>query len=218
MPAPNSDSPQIIREAILEDARSQSDEILNRAKREAESVLSKARREVEEMRQGLLEQARAEVARRTNLILATIPVEAGRLRLRRIEALLESILQAARQRLEAREGFDYRKAIIALAAEAIGHMAGEKFVLQLSPADQLALGEGLAEEITRCLNWARGDLAVTADLVNNEGGVRVQDQAGRQVWDNQFASRLNRLWPELRRQIAVETGMLAKGTTVGGGA
>ena len=54
--------------------------------------------------------------RQSELILATVSVETGRLRAARVEALLESVHEEARQRLLAREGFEYRETVIALAA------------------------------------------------------------------------------------------------------
>jgi vacuolar-type H+-ATPase subunit E/Vma4 len=47
------------------------------------------------------------------------------------------------------------------------------------------------------------------------GGVIVHDAAGRQVWDNRLAPRLERLWPELRRQLAAQTGLLSPGESTG---
>ena len=136
-----------MREEILADAQREGEEIIIRARQDAEVFLTNAAAEADRVRQERLDQARAEAARRSELILATVSVETGRLRAARVEALLESVNEEARQRLLAREGFEYRETVIALAAHAINQMAGAAFVVKLSEAEQTILGDGLAEEI-----------------------------------------------------------------------
>jgi vacuolar-type H+-ATPase subunit E/Vma4 len=138
-----------LREEILADARRESEEIVRRAQQEAESLLAKAAAEAERVRQERIEQARAEAARRMDLILATVPLEAGWLRSAGVEALLQSVCQEVRRRLVAREGFDYQESIIVLATEAVSQMVGKEFVVKLSPADRANFGGGLADEVTR---------------------------------------------------------------------
>jgi hypothetical protein len=43
-----------------------------------------------------------------------------------------------------------------------------------------------------------------------DGGVVVATADGWQIWDNRRLSRLERFWPELRRQIAVQTALVAR--------
>lgn len=210
------DSPRLLCEDILADARRQSEEIALRAVHEAEAELAKARQEATQIEGRLLSEARAEGQRRAGLVLATVPVEAGRLRADRLEGLLESILQEARQRLLVHEGFDYRKAVTALAIDAMRQMPGERFVVRLSVSDCAELGKGLAEDIARGAGRAPSDVSLAGDPSIKGGGVVVQAQAGRQIWDNQFVSRLERMWPELRRQVAIQTGIIAMGRAPGG--
>ena len=37
-----------------------------------------------------------------------------------------------------------------------------------------------------------------------------------EIWDNRLLSRLERLWPELRRQIAIRTSLVEKSKPTGG--
>ena len=76
---------------------------------DAEVILTNAAAEADRLRKERLDQARAEASRRSELILATVSVETGRLRAARVEALLESVREEARRRLQAREGFDYQR-------------------------------------------------------------------------------------------------------------
>ena len=188
MAASNPNSPEILRNEILADARRE-----NR------------------------EQTQAEAARRRELILTTVAVEAGRLRSARLESWLQAIQQATRQKLQARDGFDYRETVIALAAEALSRMTGDAFVVKLSQADGGTLGNGLAEEIGRHVGRSL-TVTIAAEPTINDGGPIIQDRNGTQIWDNRFLSRLERLWPELRRQIAVATLLVPRSGTSGGGA
>ena len=210
------DSPRRLREEILTDAQHQSEAIVQRARQEVETMLAKTQQEAKEIQRQILSEARAEGERRAGLVLATVPVEAGRLRSDAVERLLESILQEARQRLCSQAGFDSRKAIVSLAIEAVRQMAGERFVVGVSVQDDTALGKGLAEEIACGAGRAPSDVSITGDPTIKGGGVVVRDPAGRQIWDNQFGTRLDRLWPELRREVATQTGIMALGGTPGG--
>jgi vacuolar-type H+-ATPase subunit E/Vma4 len=209
---------EILPEEILAEARRESEETIRRAQQEAKTFLAKAVAEADRMGQERLNLARAESSRRKELILATVPVEVGRIRSARIEALLESILEDVRRRLMACDGFDYRKTVIVLAADAIGRMAGDAFVIKLSAADRAALGKGLAEDITGRVGRSPLTITISDEPMITENGLIVQDIEGRQWWDNRLSARLERLWPELRRQIAVGTLLDAGSGSGGGGA
>ena len=181
----NQNSTEILREEILADARREGEEIILRARQDAEAFLTNAAAEADQVRQERLDQARAEAARQSELILATVSVETGRLRAARVEALLESVYEEARQRLLAREGFDYQETVIALAADAIRQMAGDAFVVKLSEAEQTILGDGLAEEIARRVGRPV-NITISYEEDITGGGVVVEDAEARQVWDNRL--------------------------------
>lgn len=200
---------------ILDEARRESEKLARHAHDEADALIAKAGEESDRLRQERLAQARAEAARNAELILATVPIETHRQRSAGIEALLQTILEQARQQLASRQGFDYRETLVALATEAMERMVGDSFVAKLSAADRAAFGKALAEEIPSRL--ARSSLRITCsdEPTVIEGGLMVQDDSGRQVWDNRLAARLERMWPELRRQLAVRTRLIAASPTAG---
>ncbi len=204
----NHDSTENIREEILADARREGEEIILRAKRDAETSLSSTVVDADRLRQERLEQACVEASRRGELILATVSVETGRLRAARIELLLEEVQEEARQRIVACDGFDYRETVIVLAADAVNRMAGDAFVVKLSEADQTILSNDLAEEIAR-----RVGRPVKINVLYEEDiagpGVIVEDAEGHQTLDNRLLHRLERLWPALRQQIAVEVSFVS---------
>lgn len=214
LPEPN--SPDALSEAILAEAGRERDEIIRHAQQESGLILAAAMAEADKLRREHLDSARAEAVRRSELILATIPVETGRLHSARIEAILESIHEEARRELQTRK-LDGREIIITLAAEAIRRMPGTDFILKISAADHAAFGDGLAEEIRQRAGRSPLNLTIAADSTMTDAGVVVESADGFQIWDNRLLSRLERLWPELRRQIAVQTSLVGKNEPVGGG-
>jgi vacuolar-type H+-ATPase subunit E/Vma4 len=208
--ATNQDSAGILREEILAEARRQSEGILERARQYTEDALATAAAEADKVRGEQLDQARAEAARRRELILATVPVEEGRMRIARVESLLESVHEEARQRLVAHDGFEYREAVIALAARAAGRMAGVAFVVKVSEAGRTLLGDGLAEEVTHRVGRSALNVTVSYESDITGDGPVVEDAEGHQMWDNRFLKRLERMWPELKQQIAVQASLVPK--------
>jgi vacuolar-type H+-ATPase subunit E/Vma4 len=209
-------STEVLREEILAAAQREGEEIVSRARQDAEVFLTSAVGEADRIRQERLDQARAEATRQSELILATVTVETGRLRAARVEALLESVYEEACQRLVAREGFEYLETIIGLASHAISQMAGDGFVVKLSEADQTILGDGLAEKIAHRVGRPV-NITISYEPGITESGVIVEDTEARQVWDNRLVKRLERLWPELRRQVAVEATFVPKTGSGGDG-
>ncbi len=210
MTSPAQNSPDLLCEEILADARRAADETLRRARDQAAAIIAKATADADTARCQLLDQARAEAARRSELILATVPVESGRMRSARINELLESIHDDIRRRLLARDGFDYRETIIALAAEALRRMDGEQITIKFSAADRELLDDAARDEIKR--RAGRPNLLFRIESsAEAEAGVIVQDAEGRQIWDNRLASRLERMWPEIQLQIALKTGLVSGG-------
>jgi vacuolar-type H+-ATPase subunit E/Vma4 len=206
MPAPAQNSADVLCAEILAAARRESDEILQHARAEMEAVLAAANAEAEKARTDQHSAARTEAARRREMILATVAVESGRLRSGRVEALLESIHEEIRHRLQASD-FDVHETAIALAAEAIRQMPGTDFVVKLSVAGHASSGGSLADEIARRVGRSPLNLTISADPSITGGGVIVEDADGLRIWDNRLMSRLERLWPELRRQIARQTAL-----------
>jgi vacuolar-type H+-ATPase subunit E/Vma4 len=228
--ATDRDAARILSEEILNEARGEAEEIVKRARQEAEKILAAAEAEGHRVREEQLGQARAEALRRTELIQATVPLETGRMRVQRIESLLESVHERAREALLARRGFTYRDALVALAAAAINQMTGNAFSVKVPTADQALLGDGprnviaqpvaeqglvgrrhgLRDDIARAAGQPGLQIALSADASAGAGGVIVEDADVRQVCDNGLLARLERMWPALRRQIAQRASFVPK--------
>ncbi len=208
-------SPDILCAEILADARRAREEILRRAQTEAAAMLAAGQAEAERIRHEQQTQAQAEAARRKELILATVAVETGRLRSARVETLLESVHTEIRRRLLETDSAA-RETVVALAADALRRMPGTQFVMKISATDQAALGAGLSQEIAQRAGRPSLNLATAADGAMTGGGVMIQDAAGFLFWDNRLLARLDRLWPEMRRQLAVQTSLVGENHPVGG--
>lgn len=213
------DPRELLRAEILAEAGRESEDILRAARREAETILARAEAQGRRESQDRLGEAQAAGARRRDRLAASVAVEAGRLRSARVEQQLGSIREAARRRLTelARSGAAYRETVLGLAAEAMGRMAGTAFVVKLSPADRTALGDGLDRAAAERVGRGPLRVEVREEPALAEGGVIVEDEAGRQVWDDRLGARLERLWPELRRRLAVRAGLAAPAGRPGSG-
>lgn len=205
--AENQQQPQdVLREEILADARKQADRALQRARKEANEIAVKASTELETWRATQLETAQTEAQRRTHTILASLPVETGRMRDNRIEALLQSIRDEASQQLDSRTGFDYQQTLVHLSAEALRGMSGTRFSITLAEADRSLLGDAEIEAIKRLANCPDKELEIISDPDHRDAGFIMRDLTGEELWDNRLTQRLERLWPAMRREIGARAG------------
>lgn len=211
MQSPDSKASELLRQEILDEARRRAEAIRNHARQKAESILAEAEKEAAQSRADRMEAARVEARRRTEAILATVSVEVGRMRSARIEDALQAIHDRARDELRARNAFDFPKVIAGLAAEALGQMAGDAFELRLSQADHDALGRELADEIRNRSNRSNLKLRLVADSNLNRDALWLEDETSRQAWNLSLEARLERCWPELRRQIAARAAIGEQG-------
>jgi len=202
--AKNEQHPQeVLREEILADARRQAERTLQRARKEAAGIAETSAAEFSEWQARQLDLARAEAQRRTDMILAGLPVEIGRMRASRIESLLQSVYAEARQRLISREGLDCRQMLVSLVAEAIRGMSGTQFSIILPETDRHLLGKGEIEAIRRATGRPDLELEMVYDPESRDAGPVVRGSEGEEFWDNRLTERLERLWPALRHEIAV---------------
>jgi vacuolar-type H+-ATPase subunit E/Vma4 len=191
-----------LREEILADAHRQAKRLIRNAERDAEALIAKANEESDEERRRRLATAEETAERKRVLALASVPVEVGRMRALRVERELLLLRERVRDRLSARDGFDYDRLLVSLATDALQQMEGDAFVLELSKRDLQDFKDSLPAAVLERLGNRSIRLAVSDAPATVENGVIVRDSEGRQVWDNSLAARLERLWPLLRNQLA----------------
>ena len=209
----------VLREEIISDAQRQAKRTLQRARKEAAAIIETAEAELDAWRTAQMEQARTEAEHRRERIMASLPVETGRMRSDRIESLLQSVYDDACQQLENREGLDVRQMIIHLSAEAISSMTGSHFSITLSPIDLALLDEAGIAEIRERSERPDLELDIVAGPENKDVGPIISGSDGGELYDNRLPQRLERNWPALRREIALRTGLVetvesSKGVTL----
>jgi vacuolar-type H+-ATPase subunit E/Vma4 len=209
--ATNEESAAKLGEEILAEAQRESQGIISRARQYAEDILATAITEADRTRKELLNRAHAEANSRKGLILATVPVESSRLRLGRIESLLESVKENALTRLLTHDGFKYRDVVVSLVIAAVSKMEGTSFIVRVSEGDRAVFGSDLADEIKGRFQRQASRVTLAYDPKIAQGsGVIIEDEDGHQMWDMRFLKRLERLWPELRHQIAIEASFIPR--------
>lgn len=206
----------VLRDEILADAERQAQRLIRKAEREAKAILDKATAESQEERADKLAAAQANADRKHTLITATVPVEIGRMRARRVEHELLALCEQVGAKIQERKLEDYDQILVRLAAEALTRMEGDAFVLELSEQDREQHAESLAVAAARQAGRPDVSVTVSAEPAKIGSGVIVRDAEGRQVWDNSLEARLKRMWPLLRSQIAEHTGIQSNAAPSGG--
>ena len=203
----NKEQEQLCQE-ILADARKDCHIILETARQKAEALLAKSTVENESYRKTKIASASNEAATKRESVFATAKVEARLIESKQLETLFQSIYDKIKNRLQSREGFDYREMLFNLAAEAICNMTAHKYTIRLSADDHKIPGTDWQDEIRRRTGRNTIEVIIADDSSISGGGLLVENYEGGVVWDNRLLSRLQRMWPELRIQIASQTGLL----------
>lgn len=197
------DPQEMLRQEILMDAGRQAERLTRRARQEAESIIEQAQREAAQHRAQMIAQAREAAARKNTLQLARIAVEKVRMRAARIESLLNALRDDAAVQISPSRTTLSRELLLKLIAEAAAAMEGDDLRIQLSPADRQTLTETFIDEVRQRAAKPQLQIQFSAPLAAQDTGPVLLDAAGRQIWDNRLAARLTRLWPMLRRKVAV---------------
>ncbi len=182
-------------------AQRESAGIILAAEAEAAEILDRAKKEAELDARARAAAAGAEGERRRRMVLASVPVEAGRIAAAELEAVLDSIKKEVRACLR-EKGCPRAGTAAALAAAAVRGMEGNSFVLRVSPEDSRGL-PGLEAEVSRLAGKGALEIVLKEDP-GLDGGAAVYGPGGRQYWDNSLTGRLERLWPEQRRLLSLD--------------
>ena len=194
-------SEKVLADEILADADGKAERARQRGERDARQIVARARQQALEAADQVLATARERGERIAASILATVEAEAQRDLLAAREGEFDRLFDAARQRLADKGSYDYPAVLAALAAQAIGAMAADEVIIELCEQDRALATAAWLDEVRR-----RVGRPVTIDVSANHapiaGGLIVRSADGRLLYDNSFAARLERLKPELRRELA----------------
>lgn len=194
-------------EGILAEAANQRDEILQKARAEGEARLAEARAGADKFRQETLAAAVRTAAAHREQLLAGIPTKANRERARVIDSLLQQIYDLARRRLLDHSSFNYPGVLLGLTRDALNRLPGNALVVRLAPNDLRQFGETLRRSLGPQAAYRQVQF-VEDDSI--DAGVIVTASDGGSVCDHRLTSRLERLWPEIRRQLAVQTALVVE--------
>jgi vacuolar-type H+-ATPase subunit E/Vma4 len=187
--------PEELKRAILADAAREAAALEEAAAGEAAAITAAADKEASAEGLALTDAARAEGAGRRAMLLASVDAEAARLRAARLESLLEGVkknaLSLASERARGPE-------LARLAAEAAAGVGGGAVVLSCPPGSGL---ERFAGEIKKAAGAPELSFEEDPGLA---AGVTARSADGSLRWDNGLKARLERLWPELRLELAAD--------------
>jgi V/A-type H+-transporting ATPase subunit E len=196
---------QLLGSEVIADAERRAERTRRRAERDAQEVHQAAEKEAQQAADTVLREGRRRAEQASRVVLATLGVQEQKLTLALKEEVIQRALDAAWQRLVAKDQYDYGGTLVQLAASAITEMPGEEFALQLGEAD----GNRVSKEICRSIEKAvaaQGGRTVRVYLspayLPIAGGCVVTGEKGRLRYDNSFEARWRRLHEEVRRRAA----------------
>ena len=198
------DSTEPLERQILSDARKRAEPVGRRAQRESEDVARQAAEEAERECRRILEQARQKAELEAGRVRAQAGLQAAGVRRAAQEKALLAVREDAARRLrQLVSSPDYRGILLRLASAALQAMEGRNFELVMSAQDKAAHGEGVAAALRDYAAHQLGRqviVKVADETTANRGGLIVRTADGRQVCDQTFDARLDRLWDELREE------------------
>jgi len=195
--------------ATEENIKDLSDAVLSYARGEAEQVLAEAKAKAEEIRKQIAEQAAAERAkilekasaeaeRVRSQAIATTQLKARTSELEQREKLLESVFQAAGQKLAAaQQSSDYDKTAQRLLREALTQLGASAAIVHVDQATGKLLTHNLIDGISKELNVK---LKIGEPLTQGTGVV-VETEDGHRQYDNTLETRLKRMRDTLRAPV-----------------
>lgn len=192
------ESIQALTSAVLNEARTEAEQILADAKAKAEAIRQRAQEQAAAERTEVLERASREAEYIRRQVIATTQLKARTLQLERREKLLDSAFEAARQELPTvQQRTDYDQIARRLLREALIHLGTNTARVRADEQTQMLLtGQVLAEIIK--------ELGVQVQLgtpLKRGTGVIVETVDGHRQYDNTLEARLSRLQNVLRSQV-----------------
>jgi len=200
----NEDVETKISREILADARNKAERAMKAAQREADAIIQRARDEAKQIEQDILAAARRRANSRAKVIQATADPERRRLELNEREKVIKSIANEAKARLLRRDGGEYGKNLVALAAEAAESLGGGQIVAYLAQQDVDKFRATLPDQVRAALKAGGMEARISVQPAKEplEGGVILETADGARRVDNSIEAGLRRLYPEVRRRIA----------------
>lgn len=180
---------EALRQEMRQDAERKTQRIIQRAERDAAKMLEAVRDEMAALKAERLAAARHTAEERVRAIRAGIEQERRRSLLLDREMVIGRVIGEATKQVASPPAGQPREALARLLREAVGELACQEAEIRCAPRD-VALVEELAES-------AKLAATVVADAAV-AGGLMVECEGGRRVFDNTYAGRLARKMHDVR--------------------
>ncbi len=185
--------------AIIAEARAEVEHLLGEAEAQAQRIRREAEAQSAAEREALLQEAAAQATALGESTVARAQLEAQRLKLRRREALIVTVFEAAAQRLPALlEAPGYTETVAALVRDGVERLnVRTNLILCVDSQTGAHLGADHLAALS-------AELGVTLTLgapLELGVGVMVETPDGHRRYDNTLSARLNRMREALRAPV-----------------
>lgn len=193
-----------LRQEILGDARRKAARTVKRAQRDVEKMLKAVRDQHEKLAEERHKAAGREAEEKHRAVSASIEHEIRKRWLTAREQALDEYFEDMLPELERGDDIDRSRSLRELLCEALSATGPVPVRLRLRSADLHALD---ADALAACLAEAfapEGREGAAIEVVEEEGikgGLVLETRDGRMVFDNTYATRLNRLKGTLRADV-----------------
>lgn len=183
---------------VLSEARAEAKQTLADAQAKADSMRQQAQEQARAEREEILKRAHQDAERIREQAIAAAQLRARTLRLNRREKLLDSVFDAARQRLPSvQQWSDYDQIVRQLIREAVAHLNADVICIRADVQTQKLLTDDVLAELSR-------ELGVQLQLrqtLEQGTGVVAETVDGHRQYDSTLQARLRRRQGELRSPV-----------------
>ena len=182
-------------QAILSEARGETEQVKADAQSKAEEIRKRAREQAEAERKATLDQASAEADRLRSQALATAQLKARSSELAHREKLLERAFKAVRQQLpQLQKRPDYSEVVADLIREGLDQLKTDKVEVRADKVTEKVLTSQFLDELSK----ATHEQFSLGRTLEQGTGVTLAAADGHLFFDNTFETRLSRLQSRLR--------------------
>jgi vacuolar-type H+-ATPase subunit E/Vma4 len=189
---------QALTRTVLNEAHAEAEQIMAEAQANAQAVRARAQAQASAERAELLARASQEAERLGSQAVASAQLQARTAELERREKLLNSVFDAARQRIaDVPQQADFEQIARALLRQALINLAADTALIRADERTRAALTDQVLAEISAELR-----VQVTHGAPLEHGvGLIVQTADGHRQYDNTLEARLERLQNALRAPV-----------------
>jgi vacuolar-type H+-ATPase subunit E/Vma4 len=189
---------EALTQAILGEARTETEDLHKRAEEQAELIRLRAREAAARETHAILDQAKGEVRRLHGQKVATAQMKARSLELEHREQWLEKTFEAAARRLpDIPRRKDYGAIAAQLVREAILQLKAPAVELRMDELTRGAIGKGVLEDLAK----ETGSQVSIGKSLDSGTGVFAVTADGRLHFDNTLETRLRRLQGAIRASV-----------------